>query len=407
MSEKIRENIQSHLIALSKFTETPGNGVTRLPFTKKGKDAAEYLKDQMKKSGLNVREDASGAVIGRLEGQSKKTVIIGSHYDSVKSGGEFDGIAGVVCGIEIARLFKEKNIKPKYSIEIFATNDEEGVRFNSGFLSSKALLGEISIDELKSLADSNGITLYKAIENYGLNPEDFIKCKRDIEDIKAFLEIHIEQGPILENHKKEIGIVDTIVGMKRTMFSIKGRSDHAGTTPMNMRIDAVDIASKIISKVSDIALKYPNAVATVGQIIVSPNAINTIASQVNFSLDIRSTKKEHISAIYNEVIFLAEKIIKKYKSEFKFEDTLIVDPVKMNSELTKIIEESCKNKETSYEHINSGAGHDSLPIGEKIPTAMLFVPSRGGRSHCPEEFTDYKYLEKVTIITFDVINKII
>lgn len=406
MSEKIRENIQSHLIALSKFTETPGNGVTRLPFTKEGKNAAEYLKDKMKKSGLSVREDASGAVIGRLEGQSKKTIIIGSHYDSVKSGGKFDGIAGVVCGIEIARLFKEKNIKPKYSIEIFATNDEEGVRFNSGFLSSKALLGEISIDELKSLADSNGITLYKAIENYGLNPEDFIKCKRDIEDIKAFLEIHIEQGPILENHKKEIGIVDTIVGMKRTMFSINGRSDHAGTTPMNMRIDAVDIASKIISKVSDIALKYPNAVATVGQIIVSPNSINTIASEVNFSLDIRSTKKEHISAIYNEVFSLATEIVQKYNADFTHEDTLTVNPVNMNLELTKIIEESCKNKETSYEHINSGAGHDSLPIGEKIPTAMLFVPSRGGRSHCPEEFTDYKYLEKVTIITFDVVNKI-
>lgn len=406
MKKKIIENIESHLNDLSQFTKTLGDGVTRLPFSKEAKKAVEYLKKEMINIGLETRVDESGAIIGRLEGENKETIIVGSHYDSVKNGGGFDGIAGVVCGLEVARMFIENNIKPKYSLEIIGTNDEEGERFKTGFFSSKAMLGEISLDELKSLKDSDNITVYQAMKDYGLNPAEIYKAKRNLKDIKNFIEIHIEQGPILESHNTHIGIVDTIVGMKRGMVTIKGRDDHAGTTPMNMRIDAVEIASKIICKVSDIARKYKNAVATVGSIEVLPNEINTIAKEVKFSLDIRSIKKEDVNKIFEEIMINVEERTREFNASYEFEETLYIEPVKMSTNIGKLIEDSCKERDFSFEHINSGAGHDSLPIGKKVETSMIFVPSKGGRSHCKEEFTDYKYLEEAVKVAFDIINKI-
>lgn len=403
MTEKIKLNIEKHLKNLSVFTSTPNNGVTRFPFTKEAKAAVEYLKYEMKKIGLETRIDESGAVIGRLEGQEKKTILVGSHYDSVRCGGQFDGIAGVICGIELAKMLKEKSITPKYSLEIIATNDEEGARFKSGFFSSKAMLGELTIFDLKDLKDANNISIYDAMKEYGLNPEAINKAKRDLNDIKGFLEIHIEQGPVLENHEKDIGIVDTIVGIQRYMVTIYGRADHAGTTPMDMRIDAVEIATKVISSISNIGRSYKDAVATVGSIKVLPNEINTIAEKVTFSIDIRSTKQEIIDFIYKEITQQIELLTSKYDSRYSITNTLFVKPVDMNERLKQKIEQSCKERNFSYEHINSGAGHDSLPMAEAVDTAMIFVPSKDGRSHCKEEFTNYEYLAKATLVALDTI----
>lgn len=406
MMEEIKLNIEKHLKALSKFNSTIDNGVTRFPFTEEAKEAVEYLKNEMDKIGLTTRIDESGAVIGRLEGKEKKTIIIGSHYDSVKNGGAFDGIAGVVCGIEIARILKENDCTPKYSLEVIGTNDEEGARFKSGFFSSKAMLGELSVTDLKNLKDSNNVSIYEAMKNYGLDPEVIKKAARSLEDIKAFIEIHIEQGPILENNKKDIGIVDTIVGMQRYIVSIQGRADHAGTTPMNMRIDAVEIASKIISNIGDIAREYRDAVATVGSTKVLPGEINTIAENVTFSIDIRSTKKQVLDSIYSKIMDLIKETTSSYESKFKVSNTLSVEPVNMNESLKERIEDSCIKREFSYEHINSGAGHDSLPMANSVDTAMIFVPSKKGRSHCKEEFTSYEHLAKATLVALDLVTNI-
>lgn len=404
--EIILKNIENSLNNLSQFTSTPNNGVTRLPFTDEAKKAVEYLKNAMDNIGLKTRIDESGAIIGRLEGKKKETIIVGSHYDSVVYGGAFDGIAGVICGLEVARIFIENNITPKYSLEIIGTNDEEGARFSSGFFSSKAMIGELKIEELKKLKDSDNISIYEAMKSYGLNPENIYNAKRNLKEIKGFIEIHIEQGPVLENHNKNIGIVDTIVGMKRGIVTIKGREDHAGTTPMNMRIDGVEIATKAISKVGDIARKYKNAVATVGYINVIPNAINTIAKEIKFSLDIRSTSDVIVKKIFEEIMDNINIITTEFNTTYDFESTLYVEPIDMSINLRGEIEESCIERGFGYEHINSGAGHDSLPIGKNIDTAMIFVPSKGGRSHCIEEFTDYKCLKEATIVAFDIINKI-
>lgn len=406
MINEIALNIETHLKALMEFTATSDNGITRFPFTKEAKMAVKYLENEMTKIGLKTRIDESGAIIGRLEGKEKITIIIGSHYDSVKYGGEFDGIAGIVCGLEIARILKEKDFSTKYSIEIIGTNDEEGARFKSGFFSSKAMLGDITMSDLKEFKDVDNISIYDAMKEYGLNPEAIYKAKRNLEDIKAFLEIHIEQGPILEKHEKDIGIVDTIVGMQRYMVTIQGRANHAGTTPMNMRIDAVEIATKIISNIGDITRAYENAVATVGSINVFPNEINTIAENVTFSIDIRSTKQETINAIYEEIKRQIEKTTSIYNSKNSIINTLSVNPVDMNEGLKEKIEESCIKRNFLYEHINSGAGHDSLPMAEAVDTAMIFVPSKAGRSHCKEESTSYEQLAKATLVALDLITNI-
>lgn len=406
MINEIEINIEKHLKALREFTSTSGNGVTRFPFTKEAKLAVNYLENEMKKIGLQTRIDESGAIIGRLEGKEKKTIIIGSHYDSVKYGGEFDGIAGVVCGLEVARLLKEKDFSLKYSIEIIGTNDEEGARFKSGFFTSKAMLGQLKVSDLREFKDADNISIYDAMKEYGLNPEAIEKAKRNLDDIKAFLEIHIEQGPILETHKKDIGIVDTIVGMQRYMLTIQGRADHAGTTPMDMRIDAVEAAAKIISNIGDIARTYKNAVATVGSIKVLPNEINTIAQNVMFSIDIRSTKQETVNFIYEKIKEQIENIGRRYGAKYSIANTLCVNPVDMIEGLKEKIEESCIKRNFQYEHINSGAGHDSLPMAEFVDTAMIFVPSKDGRSHCIEEFTSYEHLAKATLVALDTITNI-
>lgn len=405
ISREITANIEKMLEELKRFNSTPENGITRLPFTKEAKAAAGYILDEMQKAGLNAFMDESGAVVGRIEGESSKTIIIASHYDTVRNGGAYDGIAGVICGIQTAELLLKEKQHLKHSLEIIATNDEEGARFKSGFFTAKALLEGIDISEMKALKDSEGITLYNAMKNWGLSPEALSKAKRDTGGILGFLEIHIEQGPVLERYGKDIGIVDSIVGLKRAMVTITGQADHAGTTPMDMRQDAMEAAAIVISRLGDIARKYPNAVATVGSMKAFPNEVNIICRQVCFSLDIRAEKEETIQKIYGEIEKVIHEVSKERNVSYSVEGTLDVKPAVMNAGLTKLAVESCSSKGYSYMHINSGAGHDSLVAAPKVPAAMIFVPSRNGRSHCEEEYTDSRYLTIAVEVVKDIVVK--
>lgn len=399
----ITEKIEKMLAELKQFNSTPLKGITRLPFTKEAKAAADYIEEKMQEAGLRAYQDESGAVVGRIEGESSKTIIIASHYDTVKNGGTYDGIAGVVCGIQIADLLLNEKQRFKYSLEIIATNDEEGARFKSGFFTTNALLGKADINELMSLKDNDGITLHEAMKAYGLVPEALVDAKKDIMDILAFLEIHVEQGPVLEKCNKDIGIVDSIVGIKRAMVTISGQADHAGTTPMDMRHDALEAAAIVISKVGDIARKYQNAVASVGNIKAFPNEVNIICRQVCFSLDIRAENEETIMKIAEQIEEVIIEISEKRNVIYSIENTLDVKPQKMNEELKKLIIGACRSKGYPHMQLNSGAGHDSLVAASAVPAAMVFVPSRNGRSHCEEEFTDCKYLTMAVEVVKDVI----
>lgn len=398
--KKFAANIDKHLEKLAKIS-TDENGVTRLPFTEQAREAAAYIANYMSDAGLTVQEDAAGAVIGTLKGKSEKKIVIGSHYDSVKNGGKYDGIAGVVCGVEIAHLACEKKLQLPYTLQIVATNDEEGVRFGDGFLSAKAFLGQWQPKDLKERCDDKGISIYEAMQQYGLNPEKITDAAWNKELIRAFIEIHIEQGPVLEKNNKELGIVTQIVGMRRYKINIKGRADHAGTTPMSMRQDALLAASQAIAQAPELSLARENTVATVGYCQVYPNAVNTIAENVIFQLDIRSTNEAYLSAMEAEFKKILDDIAAKCDISYDIDTVLQVTPVAMDEYLQNIMLKSAAKRNYTTMPIYSGAGHDSLPIGRELPVAMLFVPSEQGRSHSPQEKSSVDDLAKAVLTIFD------
>ena len=363
----IEANIVKALEDLRKFTATPGCGVTRLPYTEEARAACNYLKERMEAVGLTVRLDNSGAVIGRMEGKDSATIMIGSHFDSVKHGGAYDGIAGVVCAIEVARLLKESGKELRYSLEVIATNDEEGARFNAGLFTGKVLLGQLTCEDIKGQVDADGISVYQAMAAYGLKPEEIAQYKRD--DIKAFIEIHIEQGPVLEAEHKEIGIVDVIVGIKRARIRINGRADHAGTMPMYMRKDALEQATKVISKIGDRARLFRNCVATVGYMQVEPNVMNIIPQSVTFVVDIRGVDEETIMTQYYSLLADLDKMSLESGLTYEVENLLYAQPVLMDEEIKGHFEMSCITRELAYMHLPSGAGHDAQIFGAKLPPA--------------------------------------
>ncbi|RDU24089.1 M20 family metallo-hydrolase [Anaerosacchariphilus polymeriproducens] len=398
------QNVLDHLAGYSS-TEY---GVTRLPFTKEGVEAAKYLTKLMRKLDLDVTTDAFGNIYGKWEGSGTKnqTILIGSHYDTVINGGRYDGALGIAVGLEVVRRLKEKGYIPNYNIEILATNDEEGVRFGNGFLGARAMLGQLDYKELIEFRDEEGISIYDAMEYSGYEPKGLHSSKRNHEDIKAFIEVHIEQGPILHKEGLDIGVVEGIVGMKRYLMTIKGQSNHAGTTPMDLRKDAIDSASKIISIISDSAkVQEIKTVATVGYMAVKPNAINVVPGEVSFGIDIRSIDRLSIENVYEAIIKKAEQIKRETGIYYEIEEKLSVDPVKLNDELIEIICQSCQICHVDYIRMSSGAGHDALAIAPYIPTGMLFIPSVNGISHHPDEYSEENTIEKAIEITEKAIIK--
>ena len=403
--ETIKNRIEKNLEDLKQFTATPGNGCTRLPFTKEARDAADYLKKVMAEAGLEVHEDVAGNVFGILKGEDESApcVMMGSHYDSVANGGDFDGIAGVVAAIEAARQLRERGAKLKRNFVAVGFCDEEGFRFGTGYFGSGAMLGNRDVEYCKKFKDNNGISIYDAMKEYGLDPEKITEAKWPEGSIGSFIELHIEQGPVLDTEKIELGLVNCIVGIQRYMVSVHGRADHAGTTPMDMRLDAVDAATKVISKIPDWAREKGNGtVATTGYIKTVPGGMNVVAERVDFTIDIRSTNNDYLNDISGKIRAALDKEVAAMGGSYDIETKLIITPVMLSEEMLDIMEEDCKAKGYSYKRLPSGAGHDSLEIGQVIPTVMLFVPSKDGRSHCPVEYTSYEDFAKAAVVMTDL-----
>lgn len=408
--EEITGRVAVDLEHLKQFTATPGNGCTRLPFTKEAREAVDFLKKLMTEAGLEVSEDSAGNVIGVLKGENPEApcVMMGSHYDSVVNGGDFDGIAGVVCAIEVARQLQENGKPLKRNFVAVGFCDEEGMRFGTGYFGSGAMLGHRDAAYCKNFKDTDGVSIYDAMKSYGLDPETVTDAAWTEGSIGHFLEAHIEQGPVLDAENIEIGLVDCIVGIQRYMVTVHGRADHAGTTPMNMRMDAVDAATKVISKIADWAReKADGTVATVGYINTIPGGMNIVAEKVEFTVDIRSKNNDNINDIANRIRAALEHETKDMGGSYEIDTKLVITPVHLSAEMLEIMEESCKAHQFTYKYLPSGAGHDSLEIGQQLPTVMVFVPSKDGRSHCPVEFTKYSDFAKVSIIMTELAEKLL
>lgn len=403
MEKTAAERIEAHLQQLALFSDTE-TGVTRLPFSPAAGKAAAYLMEAMQAAGLTVHMDDTGAVHGLRPGKTSQRIVLGSHYDSVPWGGAFDGIAGVVCGLEIARLLKDEDLL--YGLEIIAFNDEEGVRFGAGFLSSKAMLGELTVADLQQHQDKDGITIYEAAKAAGLNPDNLPAVRWPLDEIRAFLEIHIEQGGVLESRQLPLGIVTGIVGMRRYQIELAGRADHAGTTPMDFRHDALLPAAAVIRAAQKAAMACPGAVATVGQLEVQPNAVNIVADKVTLSLDLRSMETRELEQMEQQISQVLAETAAEAGVSYEIQPSLASQPGYMDKRLIDSLQASARETQLEFMLMHSGAGHDALPISAKVPAAMLFVPSKGGRSHCPEEWSDCQHLAAAVDVMIDTIMKI-
>ncbi|MFJ7930667.1 Zn-dependent hydrolase [Peribacillus sp. NPDC096448] len=396
------ERIEKQINDLSEFTSTPGKGTTRLTYSKEDLLTRNYIKNKMMEYGLTVQEDGFGNIFGKLEGTLKDapSVMVGSHFDSVPNGGAYDGPAGVIVALEVAALFAENQLTPKYPLEIVALIEEEGARFGGGLMGSRGIVGTLSEESFKNLRDEEGITTIEAMSKIGLDPS--LPKRRNPNNIKAFLELHIEQGPILEEKNIPIGVVEAIVGLTQFEVTIEGKAGHAGTTPMDRRTDALVAAAQIISQLPSFAIEEgEGTVITTGRLNVLPNGANVIPNKVVFSVDIRSSKEKHI----NNVIKRMKELIESYHEQgihTTAEQLLYMPPKVLSSEIKALFKDKSSDLEIPYCSINSGAGHDAMVFSDVTDVGMLFVPSKAGLSHCPEEWSDARHLANGVQIFFEV-----
>jgi allantoate deiminase len=403
---ELQARIEKHINVISQFTATPGNGTTRLTYSQEDVKAREYIKEVMKEYGLQVREDGLGNIFGKLEGSLKDapSVLIGSHFDSVPNGGSFDGPAGVVAGLEVAALFAKNQIIPQYPLEVIAMVEEEGSRFGGGLMGSRGMVGLLSEEDFLNLKDREGVSTVEAMMKIGLDPS--LPKQRDPQTIKTFLELHIEQGPILEEKNIPIGVVDAIVGLTQLEVTVKGQAGHAGTTPMNRRSDALVAAAKMIAEFPELAYdEGEGTVITTGRCNVFPNGANVIADKVVFSVDIRSGKEEHVISVIEKV----KKIIDSYSCngiETSVEQPLYIQPKAMNREIVSLLQEKSNELQIPFCSINSGAGHDAMVFSDYTDVGMIFIPSKAGLSHCPEEWSDSLHIAGAVQILYEAAKKL-
>ena len=408
MKTKI-ERIKKDIEELAKFNSSTEGGLTRFSLTREDRMAREYLKDQLCKLDVKIYEDNAGTLFARREGTDPQApaIMIGSHFDSVKNGGNFDGPAGVVMALEIFRALEENNIKTRYPLEFVAMIEEEGGRFGSGVFGSRAMAGLVDYDQLERNRDRDGISMAQALRDFGFEPEKVAEAKRNKEDVKAFIELHIEQGPILEKEGKDLGIVDFIVGINEFRVQVDGRPDHAGTTPMDMRADALGVASKVVAEIDSYPVPENNGtVATVGVLEIKPGAANIVPAQVVFTVDIRSKDEGSIANVKKKIMARLEALTEGTDVTYTVTEMLDVKPVKMNEEMVRLFKESAEEKGFTYRNMLSGAGHDAMVMAAVTEVGLVFVPSRDGRSHCKEEWTDYDQLQKGIELIYDTILKL-
>ena len=385
-----RERLVKDFEAMAQLT-APGEGINRLAFTDADWAGRQYIIDRMTDAGLTVETDDFGNVIGYKIGKKPDlpVVMVGSHTDSVPNGGNYDGVVGVLSAIEVIRSMTDDGYEHDHTIAVVSFMCEESGRFGNATLGSKAMRGELTLQDLHRLVDKQGISLYEALKDRNLNP-DGIETMAYKRPVKSFTEIHIEQGKVLEHEQKTIGIVTGIAAPERFYVTIRGNADHSGATPMNLRHDALCGASKIILGIEEIASmqEEPPVVGTVGIVEVTPGAMNVIPGAVKLGVDIRSISK----VARNSVVTLVKEFIditaEKRGLSYTIETIAQDHPVEMHPAMIREIEEAIKSVGVEYMTMPSGAGHDAMHWAEAVPTGMIFIPCRDGISHNPAEFAE-------------------
>ena len=376
--------LNGNLARLSEFGKNPQGGVSRVAYSDADKAAREWVMTLLRDAGLQTEIDAAGNLIGRRAGRdtSRKPILFGSHIDSVPEGGNYDGDVGSMGAIEVARTFADNKVETRHPLEIVIFQNEEG-----GLIGSRAMSGELQEKEL-ALSSRSGKTIGDGTNFLGGDTTKLDAMKRKRGDIAAYLELHIEQGGILDATKTDIGIVEGIVGINWWDVTIEGFANHAGTTPMDKRHDAMLAAARFTIAVNRIVTSHPGRqVGTVGRITALPGAPNVIPGKVVLSLELRDLDGAKIQSLFKEISAEAARIAKSSGTTFSFRETNVNIPAPTHPAIRAAIARSARDLGLSTRAMPSGAGHDAQDMTRLGPVGMIFVPSVAGISHAPREFT--------------------
>jgi N-carbamoyl-L-amino-acid hydrolase len=385
--------LRRDLDELGAIGRTPEGGVSRPSWSDADMQARRWLLDRIAAAGLAPRVDAAGNILGRWQ-QGSPAVLVGSHLDSVPNGGTLDGALGVLAGLECLRRIKEAGVPLRHPVELVAFTDEEGAF--GGFFGSYAFTGCLEAQNIPALTDSAGVRIIDAMARHGADALQAPTAKRSPEDIRAYVELHIEQGPTLEAKQVPIGVVDAIVGIRRFGITFRGRADHAGTTTMIDRRDALLGASDLIQQGRELVLAEgtPASRLTVGVLQVKPGAANIIPAEVFLTYELREVSSEMLGTLADRSRALAADIATAWGLTVSIETIVDIEPVALADEVKTCIVAATEDLGIRHLRLPAMAGHDAQVVGRVAPTGMIFVPSKDGRSHSPLEFTADADLER-------------
>lgn len=393
-NERLKESLET----FAGFGRTKNNGVTRLALSKADIEARDFFCTCCEKLGMTIKVDDMGNIYATMAGvEDKPPLVMGSHLDSVKKGGRFDGVLGVLAALEIARTLADHHIKPRIPFTIVDFTNEEGARFDPAMMSSGVISGKFEKNDVLKIKDADGISFGEALEASGYKGE----ADNRLKEAAGYLELHIEQGPVLEIEGAKIGVVEGVVGMVCYEIEVSGESDHAGTTPMVMRRDALFAATDIIAELRrELDVLDSDLVYTMGRVNVLPNIHTVIPNKVTFTLEARHKNPEVIRSVVRTIEALPSSM---EGCTIEAKKLWGRDTVFFEKKICDQLEKSTRSLGYSYKRMFSGAGHDAQFIASFVPSAMVFVPSVRGKSHCEDELTDYEDCAKGVNVALDTV----
>ena len=386
MIEELAQSTLERIEALAQISDDAGR-LTRFFASPAMRRVNDLVGSWMRDSGMSVRTDAIGNLIGHYPATTPaaKILLLGSHLDTVRDAGKFDGPLGVLVALACVQFLNETKTRLPFAIEVIGFADEEGVRYQSTYLGSRALAGTFNSEDLKR-TDTRGVTMAEAIRGFGGNPDAIITARMDASRLIGYVETHIEQGPVLEQKKLAVGVVTGIAGQTRARITFVGEAGHAGTVPMSLRRDSLCAAAEFVLAIEELAKNRSGLVATVGEIAAMPGAGNVIPGQTKLSLDVRHADDTIRSQSCDELKFRADEIAAGRSVIINWETVHESAAVACERRLTLLLENATKRHQGESPLLASGAGHDAAAMAAICPVAMLFVRCKGGVSHNPAEF---------------------
>jgi len=386
-----RDRLERSILELGRIGETPRGGLTRLALSDDDRRGRDWMVARMREAGLRIFVDQMGNIFGERPGtEPLPPVMMGSHVDSVPTGGKYDGQLGVLCGLETIRALNDGGIRTRHPVSLVIFTNEEGARFQPAMIASGVMAGKIALEDAYNARDKDGLRLVDELERIGyLGAEPCVP-----RPFRAYLELHIEQGPFLEEAKLSVGVVEGIVAIAWARLTVHGVQDHAGPTPMRIRHDALVAAAEVVTGVRRIARELGgDVVTTVGTLTVTPNIVNAIPGRVALSIDMRDPRTETLARARQMLDALVKEACAREGVTYELEHYWQVPYTPFDGQVVEAVERAARTAGARFRRIRSGAGHDAQYMAAIGPAGMIFVPSRGGRSHCEEEFTAIEDIE--------------